>query len=390
MNLAPSLRRPLLFVALAAVSGVAPFACSGPADLRTLDDPKPKTHHDAGKKDSGPKDAGDVDAADHAACNDYAAIICAKLDSCTGNVNVAENYSSTDECIVREALSCITSLDAPDNAASAAGIERCGAGIMAGSCGDFFDHTNLPVVLHRAPRAAAERSRVRLQRPVRQHLVLPAGQRDVRHLHHAGPRPAPPARSTATAAGRACTARAALKTCEPVVAPGSVCDATHLCPYEESCVVPDGGTSGLCTVRGALGSRLRRQADQGAALRQRLRLLLPVGDRHLRADHRRLHRSDVRHARRRGGQRRARSVAQAVCYGGTDCFPTTTSSGFCTPPAADGQPCDSVLGPSCENPARCVPKNPANDASTAGTCLVIGVGTDYCSPPVSGWRRLIW
>ncbi len=380
MNLAPSLRRPLLFVALAAVSGVAPFACSGPADLRTLDDPKPKTHHDAGKKDSGPKDAGDVDAADHAACNDYAAIICAKLDSCTGNVNVAENYSSNDECIVREALSCITSLDAPDNAASAAGIERCGAGIMAGSCGDFFDHTNFPssCIARPGPRPNGAACAFNGQCDSTW-CYLPAsaacGTCTTR------PEAGAPCAVNGDCGGQSLHCSSGIKTCEPVVASGSVCDATHLCPYEESCVVPDGGTSGLCTVRGALGSACDAKLtkaplcanDFGYFCPSATDICAPITAAFTDQTCGTLAGVVVNGVRG--------PSHSAVCYGGTDCFPTTTSSGFCTPPAADGQPCDSVLGPSCENPARCVPKNPANDASTAGTCLVIGVGTDYCSPP---------
>jgi len=49
------------------------------------------------------------------------------------------------------------------------------------------------------------------------------------------------------------------------------------------------------------------------------------------------------------------------CIGGSSCRGTP---GMCVADAADGDPCDTVAGPSCLSPARCV----TDGISTSGTC----------------------
>jgi hypothetical protein len=70
-----------------------------------------------------------------------------------------------------------------------------------------------------------------------------------------------------------------------------------------------------------------------------------------------------------GGDAGPVDFSVARCVAGAVCDPTGTTAGTCTAPAVDGAPCDRVNGPSCLAPARCVS---ANDASTAGVCLLPG------------------
>jgi hypothetical protein len=66
----------------------------------------------------------------------------------------------------------------------------------------------------------------------------------------------------------------------------------------------------------------------------------------------------------------------ARCSSGAACIRAAGSSGSkCVPPAPEAAPCDTVLGPPCLAPARCVL---SGDASTAGTCAILGV-TNACN-----------
>ena len=372
-------RRSTLFVALAMLAAVAPFApvaCSGPADLRSLDEPKPQAKHDAGHKDAGHKDAGDPDASDHAACNDYAAIICAKLDACTGGIDVAMNYPSTDECITREALACVASLQAPDNGGSPSGIERCGAAIAAGSCGDFFDHTNLPspCVARPGPRPNDAPCAFNGQCASSWCWLAPNAACG---LCSTRPDVGAPCLANADCGGQSLHCSSALGACEPIVSPGSACDAQHLCPYEESCVTPDGGATGTCTVRGAVGSACDGKLVGAPLCANDFGYFCPSA-----TDVCAL--AVVAQPDESCGITAGVTVngvkgpsSMAICYGGSGCFPTTAAKGLCTPAAADGARCDTALGPPCLNPARCLI---TGDGGTQGTCQILGVATDECSP----------
>ena len=371
--------RPSLLVALSALVAlvaVAPFACSGPADLRSLDDPRPKTPHDAGHKDASHKEAGDEDESDHAACDGYAAIICAKLDACTGGVNVPMNYASVDECTAREALTCVASLEAPDNGGSASGIERCGAAVQAGSCADFFDHTNLPspCVARPGPRPADAPCAFNGQ-CASSWCWLGTGATCGRCSTRPGV--GAPCVANADCGGQSLHCSAALGACEPIVAPGSACDAQHLCPFEESCVTADGGASGICTVRGALGTSCDAKLVNAPLCANDFGVFCPSA-----TDVCAL--AVVAQPDETCGITAGVTVngvkgpsSMAICYGGSACSPSTASNGLCSPAAADGNRCDTVNGPPCLNPARCLV---TSDAGTEGTCEILGIAPDTCNP----------
>ena len=62
-----------------------------------------------------------------------------------------------------------------------------------------------------------------------------------------------------------------------------------------------------------------------------------------------------------------------ACTGGAECFAGTPGAdggvtSTCVAPVADGAACDTVNGPPCTRPARCV--GTSIDGGTKGTCAV--------------------
>jgi len=67
-------------------------------------------------------------------------------------------------------------------------------------------------------------------------------------------------------------------------------------------------------------------------------------------------------------------TTNSFCTGGAICVVATgMTSGTCVAPVAEGAACDTVVGPFCEVPAKCV----TNGSGTAGTCGL--EGTTTCS-----------
>jgi hypothetical protein len=63
----------------------------------------------------------------------------------------------------------------------------------------------------------------------------------------------------------------------------------------------------------------------------------------------------------------------ADCTGGASCEPAGAKSGTCVAAAAEGSACDTVNGPTCLNPARCI--GTVNDGGTTGTCTLVDPST---------------
>jgi hypothetical protein len=118
-------------------AGVMAFGC-GKVTPATTGDASPMTtpSTDAAAMETGPSMA--------VACADLAKAECAKRVACTNKINatgagILRAFGTMDACLTREALQCMATLTAPDSGHSTTKIEACVGAYAKLSCDDFYD-----------------------------------------------------------------------------------------------------------------------------------------------------------------------------------------------------------------------------------------------------------
>jgi hypothetical protein len=309
-------------------------------------------------------DGGEVEAstitADQA-CNDLAVARCGKINSCGGGFGVAAKYGDEATCESRLKSQCVLGLGATGTGATAASREACATSIAAEDC-PTFEGTDAPDPCVPPVGTLANGTACGVSAQCQStYCAIDVGV-------SCG------TCATAPAAGDACTAtgecggRAGL-VCSRVtgmcVAAGVVnatCDPTHPCAAEYECVhtldagvTDDAGVSitgtcqlGATTVGAACrpGNIVDPRCEKSVYLTCEARMCAqdsfadagaPCGD------------FD-------GGS--------ADCTSGGSC-----QNGTCVAAAADGTSCDTVNGPTCLSPARCI--GAASDGGVTGTCTLV-------------------
>src|SRR5689334_22936122 len=71
------------------------------------------------------------------ACTDAAEARCFKREACTNGTGIVRSYGDMDTCLLREKLSCMVSVGAPDSANTPTAQEACAAAIPDMTCADF-------------------------------------------------------------------------------------------------------------------------------------------------------------------------------------------------------------------------------------------------------------
>lgn len=304
------------------------------------------------------------------ACAKLAQAQCAKLQSCSsaiilGGVSILRNYDSADQgdysCLTREMNACTNRLAAPGNGNNPTLTEQCAAAYATLTCQDFFD--NVPAL-----------------------SCAPTGPRD-----NGQPCAVPGQCKSAYCSG---TKTAVCGTCADPPTTGSSCAISacahnQVCnPYTEVCMdnigadmACDGANKDLVncdsglTCAGAAGSKtcipgltaLQDPCGGTQPLCSRFQGLScegPVGSKTCAA------------IALVGDGQPCGTLAdgtRADCLAG-ECYTATglaqvTELGTCKKQAADGSPCDTVLGPNCYSGARCV----TAAGSSAGVCTIPNV-----------------
>jgi hypothetical protein len=293
------------------------------------------------------------------ACGDLAQAECAKRMSCTGSINITRTFGAMDECITRETLGCMSGLAAPQTGNSPALVEQCVVDFATYACADFFNDN--------PPAACAAMG----QRPTGAACAFNgqcasaycSGIKNTLCGTCAAP-PAPGASCVSSPCGHNQSCVAATTMCETNGATSASCDADDPCGYGLSCVgaVASTSTPGTCQASAenagtACGGATMPSCDGtmgwfcgGATGSKTCMAITYVGD---------------------GvacGDLSATSHAECIaggCYTSTGAV-GTGQMGTCKADAPDGAACDTVLGPGCMTPARCVT---SGDAS-AGTCTI--------------------
>ncbi len=296
------------------------------------------------------------------ACADLAMARCNLRSTCsrpegeTGlGASLLETYGDLDTCLAREALACTNELDAAQTGASPAIVELCVHSFNDYSCPDFFD--DLPP-FYCAPLGQLADG------------AACAFDAQCRHgsCNHAPNAVCGTCGQRASGGGDCSAANcmhgerclAATGTCAVLAGGLEPCTAFP-CQTGLYCQ-PSGGdasTNMICDgawirAGGACGGDTRALCDQTRGL-----YCGPAGTC-----------ARVTYAAAGSACGQLPDGTRVGCAAGgcyTDSGPASgTDMGTCKPFAADGDPCDTSVGPGCLPPARCL----ATGDSTAGTCVI--------------------
>jgi hypothetical protein len=288
-------------------------------------------------------------------CADNAHQRCARLQSCSAT-DMQLRYGTERACETRETANCTAGLTAPMNGNTPAAVEACASAYAAWACEDYLDNQNVP-------------------QPCQQQLgpVVNGGSCAVSGQCESGFCAVAPgsacgtcagvpkvgascARLTSCGPGQTCTSDTA--TCVPFGVRGSACGKGAVCGVGLSCVGAESATStpGVCLPAGEqVGAACDPQEHTAAGCDRNAGLVCNSSSKTCRP----VFIASV-------GQPCGNDVddqpvycqAEGVCQGATG-----TRPGTCVAAADDGAACDTVSGPGCVIPARCI-----GDGGTSGTC----------------------
>jgi hypothetical protein len=289
------------------------------------------------------------------ACTDLANARCAKRQSCTNGAGITRTYGDMTTCLAREKLACGNALAAPSQGNSPAGSESCSTTIATVACADFLSGNATSACIFTGKLADGASCAFAGQ--------CQSGYCTNEKLTQCGTCGAAPTGScetTACARGQECVTdtTAMVMTCQTPGAMGAACNKDTPCAADLSCVGATKTTMGSCqpsvaTLGGTCDPRNATSAGcdgtQGLFCEATTKTCIniafavdgmPCG---LLAD-----------------------GSFAGCAGGGLCVEATGANmGTCKAPAADGAACDTVAGPPCLSPAKCVT---GGAGTTAGTC----------------------
>ena len=323
----------------------------------------PATTGDAAATPTSTSDAAAKDAAPSmaVACADLAKAECDKRVTCTNKINatgagIVRVFGTMAACLTREALQCMATLTAPDSGHSTPKIEDCVAAYAALSCDDFYD-TNLP------------------------DACRPVGARDIGGACDYGAQcksgycanvkmalcgmcadaPAVGASCATSDCARDQTCDSLTTTCKTPGRAGDACDSDD-CGYELTCSAVGVLATGSKTCQTTIDT-LGTACGGTMPLCDSLQGLFCAGIVAMKTCIAQTFVSD-------GMPCGVVTGGYASCTAGA-CYTDkglvgASEAGTCKANAADDASCDTVTGPGCQLPARCVVKG----GGTSGKCTV--------------------
>ena len=295
------------------------------------------------------------------ACATVAKAFCDKRVACSSTINatgvgIIRLYGTMAECLTRQALQCSSAFHAPGSGHSLATEQQCVTAFATFSCTDFFANS-IPAVCE-PPGARVNGAACAFNAQCKTDFCT--GERNAQ-CGTCAPQSAAGDSCASTDCGRGLACDSTSTTCKTPGASGDSCDSNDDCGYGLVCLTSAAaGGAGTCetaasTVGAACGGTMAVcDGTQGLFCA--------------------------------GAVGAKKCIATTFVGDGAPCGPMTAGSfagctaggcytakglagagetGTCKVNAADGAACDSVTGPGCEVPARCVLGN-----GTAGTCKV--------------------
>jgi hypothetical protein len=307
--------------------------------------------------------AGCGGSANHTkSCTDVATAQCQKLMTCS-TTDLNRRYGSVDVCVMRGVAECLNTFKAPQNTNSDSKLESCAAAVPAQDCNDFLSGINtLPQCLPaNGPRADGD--------PCAFSGQCMTGWCSITTGSNCGVCAEVPAEGddcTMTTCGGRGLICAGGGACATPIAVGAACDKNAgiaPCVQGASCVGTQAGgatcQTNLTTV-GATPCDVHTKTAPDCAHADGLYCVsttMACATLQVAAD---------------GMPCGYVNDVFYNCQNGSTCFGSmgTTTPGTCIAPAADGAACDSVNGPGCLVPARCV--GTETDGGATGTCQLPG------------------
>jgi hypothetical protein len=290
------------------------------------------------------------------ACADEAAARCSQFSACSVmDVALQRAFPDMNTCLQREKLSCTAALSAPMSGNTPSLIEKCTAAIKAMSCGDFLDGATPQDCIVPGPLAngAPCYANAQCQSSV---CLLAKGSA----CGTCQPQPAAGASCATTGCGHNLNCPTAAMMCEVLGTQGAACDRLTPCASGFSCI-------------GANAAMMKQGACQAAASSvdapcDPKQQVMPGCDttKGLTCNNT-LNCAVTVLAPNQGSCGKQTDGSNVQCAAGGGCYPLGAATGTCATAAADGAACDTMNGPPCLLPARCV----TAAGSTAGTCQLV-------------------
>ena len=283
-------------------------------------------------------------------CAALAAAQCQKRNDCTGGAGVTRLYGDMATCLAREKLQCTLASSAPDTGASADEINGCVAVYATYSCADFFNDVVPQACVRTGTRASSQPCAFAAQC---QSNFCVDNKNSLCGSCGAPPLDGTPCNTSGCYHDQSCT-NASMQ-CVTYGMAGSTCDESHPCGYGLSCP----SALGMCAVAGELGDACnsKKTCDPFAGVY----CGGPAGMKTCTAES-------------YGGDGAPCGALPDGSFANCKTGGCYTASGIalsgqagnCKASALEGAACDTVLGPTCLQPARCV----TGAGGTKGVCTL--------------------
>ncbi len=295
---------------------------------------------------------------DDQACGDRAHANCLKIQTCSAEV-LSTSYGDEGTCETRLKLNCLNALAAASNGNSAQAAEACASAFAGLSCADFFDLKPATACMQSTgDRATGQPCGVPGQCATGFCAIVPGSACGTCA-------PAPKAGDSCaqlTACGQLLVCLASTKQCTAYAVQGDACDSGQPCGAGLFCVGATPAASGTCQPAvEQVASPCDPQGKTGPGCDRLAGLTCNTVTKECAAL-----------AFGAAGQPCGADVNNqfGACANAATCLAPVTAdaaagASTCVPVAADGAACDSLMGPNCLEPARCVL---SGDAGTSGKC----------------------
>jgi len=306
----------------------------------------------------GGADAGDAPSGPTVAqsCADLAQAQCAKRMICSNGVSITRLYGSMDTCISRVTAQCTAGLAAPQSGNSASLAEQCVAAYPQLACADFLDGVLTDVCAPLGPRAAGQPCAFNGQCA----SGFCSGTKNAT-CGTCAPSPAVGDSCATSSCGHGQTCVLTTTMCEDYGASAATCSTASPCGSGLACtgILSTAVSSGTCQVAATEVGAACGGTMPGCSGTLGLYCAGAVGAKACAA---------IAFASEGMPCGELSTTSHVECTAG-GCYTATglagtTEVGTCKADAADGAACDTVLGPACLTPARCVPTG----AGSAGLC----------------------
>ena len=284
------------------------------------------------------------------ACSDSAKAQCMKLDQCRHNGTTLV-YGNLGTCITRLQAQCNTALAAANTGNSPSAVEDCVKAVPGESCQDYLQGN--PVAACRAKSGSVSAGGACTFSAQCQSAFCALLKGTACGTCANPPNVGDPCTDTGCSYNQACSGNLV---CANWVAAGGACDKSNPCAPNTWCVTAAGATAGTCRASIATVGAACDPKHETTAGCDFTNLGLRCNSMTMKCESAVL----VNEAEACG----VINGVDNVCQAGAGCFGQPAA---CVAAATEGSSCDTMMGPPCLSPARCV----TGSTGTAGTCTLL-------------------